>query len=204
MQSILANGSNAGSDWSSGELDIIVTDYLQMLGLDVSRHRYNKAEHNRKVQTLTGRSRPSVEYKYQNISSVLEKLGMPWIFGYKPMHNYQTAIIDAIERHLKGSVTPLEQALTSPNIQPRNEIFVAPPVRIAERLPERLQQLVRKYDPTERDRRNHDLGERARNLLWKSSVDDLPMQADRISRARSEGFQTKRGTEPATILRPSL
>jgi hypothetical protein len=45
--------------------------------------------------------------------AVLENFGMPWVFGYKPVHNYQTIIIDTIERHLIGSMTPTEQVPTS-------------------------------------------------------------------------------------------
>jgi hypothetical protein len=157
-ETVLANVSNARNDWSSAELDAIVADYFEMLGHDVARRTYSKAEHNRIVQTLTGRPRGSVEYKYQNISAVLEKLGIPWIFGYKPMHNYQAAIIDAIDRHLTGSVGLLEQAPTSLVVQPISDLFVPPPTLTEEVVPERLRRLVRKFDPAERDRRNRDLG----------------------------------------------
>jgi Domain of unknown function (DUF3883) len=157
-ETTLANISNTGNDWSSAELDAIVADYFEMLGHELARLPYSKAEHNRMVQTLTGRSHGSIEYKYQNISAVLEKLGMPWIFGYKPMHNYQTAIIDAIERHLPGSVAMLEQASTSPFVPPLNDLFVPPPALTEKVTSERLRRLVRKFDPAERDRRNRDLG----------------------------------------------
>ena len=129
-----------------------------MLGHDLARQPYSKAEHNRKVKTLIGRSRGSIEYKYQNISALLEKLGMPWIFGYKPMHNYQAAIIDAIERHLTGSVAPPEQVPTSLVVRPLNDLFVPPPTLTEEIFPEQLRRLVPKFDPAERDRRNRDLG----------------------------------------------
>jgi hypothetical protein len=154
----VADISNTGSDWSSAELDAIVADYFEMLGHDLARQPYNKAEHNRKVQVLTGRRREAIEYKHQNISAVLEKLGTPWIFGYKPMHNYQAAIIDAIDRHLTGSVAPLEQVPASQVLQPLNDLFVPPPILTHEVVPDRLRRLVRKFDPAERDRRNRDLG----------------------------------------------
>jgi hypothetical protein len=154
----VANGSNTGSDWSSVQLDAIVADYFEMLGRELARQPFNKAEHNRAVQALTGRRREAIEYKHQNISAVLEKLGMPWIFGYKPMHNYQAAIIDAIERHLAGSVAALEQVPTSPVVQLLNDLFVPPPTLNEEVVPERLRRLVRKFDPAERDRRNRELG----------------------------------------------
>ena len=47
-----------------------------------------------------GRRHRSVEFKHQNISAVLDELGMPWIPGYRPKFNYQNAIFDAIDRYL--------------------------------------------------------------------------------------------------------
>jgi hypothetical protein len=41
-----------------------------------------------------------VEFKHQNISAVLEELGLPWIPGYKPKRNYQRALLDGIDRYL--------------------------------------------------------------------------------------------------------
>jgi hypothetical protein len=195
VRSILANGSNAGTDWSIEELDIIVADYFQMLGLDLAQQPYSKAEHNRKIQNLTGRSRPSVEYKYQNISAVLAKLGIPWIFGYKPMRNYQTSIIDAIERHLRGSIAIFEQGPISPNIQPLDGVFVPPPVRTDNHLPDQLRRLVRKFDPTERDRRNRDLGrageefalEVERWRLTDAGRPDLSSKIRWVSREEGDG-----------------
>ena len=49
---------------------------------------------------IIGRTHRSVEFKHQNISAVLDELGMPWIPGYKPKRNYQNAIFDAIDRYL--------------------------------------------------------------------------------------------------------
>ena len=43
-----------------------------------------------------------MEFKHQNISAVLEELGLPWIPGYKPKRNYQAAIFDAIDRYLSA------------------------------------------------------------------------------------------------------
>ena len=108
-----------------------------------------------------GRTHRSVEFKHQNISAVLDELGMPWILGYKPKRNYQNAIFDAIDRHLTGHPDILEAVAVSPvpRLSPA-EIFVAPPALSAadERFPERLQRLVRKFDPVERDHRNRSLG----------------------------------------------
>jgi hypothetical protein len=57
---ISAETEIAGEDWTSDQLDIIVADYFDMLGNDLSSQPYNKAEHNRRVQALTHRSRGSI------------------------------------------------------------------------------------------------------------------------------------------------
>jgi hypothetical protein len=108
-----------------------------------------------------GRTHRSVEFKHQNISAVLDELGMPWIPGYKPKRNYQNAIFDAIDRYLTRNPAILEPT-ASPLAPPRSpaEIFVAPPILTVanDPIPERLQRLVRKFDPVERDHRNRALG----------------------------------------------
>jgi hypothetical protein len=75
--------------------------------------------------------------------------------------NYQNAIFEAIDRYLTKHPEILESVPTSPVApQVSSEIFVAPPRLEAagERIPERLQRLVRKFDPVERDHRNRSLG----------------------------------------------
>ena len=57
-------------------------------------HRFK----NGALMAQIGRTHRSVEFKHQNISAVLDELGMPWIPGYKPKRNYQNAILDAIDR----------------------------------------------------------------------------------------------------------
>lgn len=80
-----------GTDWTGGELDLIVADYFAMLADELAGRPYAKAAHNAALRERVPRSRGSVEFKYQNVSAVLEKLGMPWIPGYKPARHYQGA-----------------------------------------------------------------------------------------------------------------
>ncbi len=108
-----------------------------------------------------GRTHRSVEFKHQNISAVLDELGLPWIRGYIPKRNYQNAIFDALERYLTNSPDVLERVPASklPTL-PACAIFVSAPLRVSATgpVPERLRQLVRKFDPVERDYRNRSLG----------------------------------------------
>lgn len=152
-----------GTDWTDREIDLIVADYFDMLGREISREPYVKAHRNAALQQLTGRSRGSIEFKHQNISAVLQKLGMPWISGYKPMANYQGALIDGIDRFLSAN----SQAFVQPAKQRERGfaeqsplLFESPPKFNAVELsgPPNLERLVRKFDPAERDARNRALG----------------------------------------------
>jgi len=157
----MADESKIGTDWQNDELDAIIADYFVMLAADLSGQPYVKARHSAALMAQIGRTHRSVEFKHQNISAVFDELGMPWIPGYKPKRNYQNAIFDAIDRYLTRNPAILEPT-ASPLASPRlpAEIFVAPPILTVanEPIPERLQRLVRKFDPVERDHRNRALG----------------------------------------------
>src|SRR5580698_5413807 len=120
--------NSAGSNWSDQEIDLIVADYFEMLRMEISRQKYVKSQRNSELQRLTGRSHGSIEFKHQNISAVLIKLGMPWILGYKPMANYQSALIDGIERYLAATAEPL--AVSEPQVYQAAEdsaLYMGPP-----------------------------------------------------------------------------
>jgi hypothetical protein len=157
----VADIDKTGTDWTDDELDLIVADYFAMLEDELAGRTYVKAQHRAALVQLIGRSHGSVEFKHQNISAVLQELGLPWIFGYKPAVNFQRALFDAIERRLAGN---------------RDEVYRQPPatiVKVAEpesvfvdaqesaslvtKRPAQLERLVRKFDPVERDFRNREL-----------------------------------------------
>ena len=84
------------------------------------------------------RSDGSVEFKHQNVSSVLVELGLPYIDGYKPRGNYQSLLAKEVESFLE-SARPgfLDQLAVSPTLNPTdipespsfdlNQIIVDPP-----------------------------------------------------------------------------
>ena len=157
----MADDSKLGKEWQDDELDAIVADYFNMLAADLAAQPYVKLKHSQALMARIGRTHRSVEFKHQNISAVLDELGMPWIPGYKPKRNYQNAIFDAIDRYLTVHPAVLV-ASPSPPPQPFPPagIFVeAPPLSTHnEPVPERLRRLVQKFDPVERDHRNRALG----------------------------------------------
>lgn len=156
----MANDDVTGTPWTDDELDAIVADYFAMLEADLARHPYVKAQHNAALRERIQRSRGSVEYKHQNISAVLLELGMSWLPGYKPAVNYQNAIVNAIDRYLTvhNFLTEQPAPIYRPEVS-NADVFVAPPALIldTEKTP-RLKQLIRKFDPVERDRLNRALG----------------------------------------------
>ena len=157
----MADETKIGTDWQHDELDTIIEDYFAMLAADLAGQPYVKSRHSAALMARIGRTHRSVEFKHQNISAVLDELGLPWIPGYKPKRNYQNAIFDAIDRYLSKHPDILEPVVSAPAAPLlRGEIFVLPPTLTAaeEATPAPLQRLVRKFDPVERDYRNRALG----------------------------------------------
>lgn len=88
-------------EWSNMEVEVIVQDYFSMLAEEIAGRPYNKAAHRRSIlPLLTNRSEASIEFKHQNISAVLAKLGEPFINGYKPAWNYQKLLEEVVLDHL--------------------------------------------------------------------------------------------------------
>ena len=88
--------------WTHFEVEAVVDDYLVMLATEAAGQPYSKTEHNRALQVrMNGsRSKGAIEYKHENISAVMISLGLPYIRGYKPMGNYQTALEKEIQRRV--------------------------------------------------------------------------------------------------------
>jgi len=107
----------AYDDWRDDELDLIVADYFAMLAADLAGEFYVKSHHRVALMGQIHRNNGSIEFKHQNISAVLDELGMPWIPGYKPRSNYQkSALPDAIGRYLIEHPTILQLVPALPAI----------------------------------------------------------------------------------------
>ncbi|MFP4003879.1 MAG: DUF3883 domain-containing protein [Alphaproteobacteria bacterium] len=192
--------AGSSSHWSEREIDLIVADYFAMLGDELAGRPYVKAQHNAALQKLIGRSHKSVEFKHQNISAVLELLGLPWIEGYKPKRNFQRALIGGIERYLSANPSALllpDTAFTD-GLQERAELFVEPPpgpLQDSGGEPDHVRRLLRKFDPAERDARNRALGlqgeERVfhfeRRRLKDADRDDLARKVRWVSQEDGDG-----------------
>ncbi len=86
----LAVGKKAtrGSEWTPNELRACVSAYRKLWDAERDGQRLNKSELRRQVlKTLTARSETAYERRMQNISAVMEELGMPYVKGYPPLRN---------------------------------------------------------------------------------------------------------------------
>ena len=103
-----------GEDWSEAEVEATVRDYFEMLREEAAGVAYNKSEHNQSLRrVLNGRSKSSVELKHQNISAVLDALGLPYINGYKPRGNSQLLLRKSVQAYIlkhHPRLTPLRAA----------------------------------------------------------------------------------------------
>jgi hypothetical protein len=124
-------------DWSEQEITLIITDYLDMLTAELRGAPYNKAEHRRMLlPLLDGRSSPSVEFKHRNISYLLQRMGLPYIDGYKPADNAQKLLATILQTALTSTPTLhaqiVQQLAHTPEVipdltTPFNSILVPPP-----------------------------------------------------------------------------
>ncbi len=184
----MADQEKIGRPWNDDELDAIIADYFDMLETELSRRPYVKSRHCAALMERIGRTHRSVEFKHQNISAVLEELGLPWIPGYKPKRNYQSAIFDAIDRFLsaRGGV-PYQQVPATMLAAEEGEdapVFIDPPTLSPEKnRPWQLERLIKKFDPVERDFRNRSLGKAGEAFVLEVERKKLE-KADRLDLAR--------------------
>ncbi|MCC8982264.1 DUF3883 domain-containing protein [Bradyrhizobium acaciae] len=165
----MAHEPNERRNWTDEELDLIVADYFLMLQGEAIGKSYSKAEHSRLLRRHIDRSEGSIEFKHQNISAVLLKLGLPRIAGYMPAANYQKAIIPAIDRYLSSHPMALYPEKTVEGFAERQGLFVGTPPPLLAANPSRadIQRLIRKFNPVERDFRNRKLGRDGEELVFQ-------------------------------------
>ena len=190
---------SAGKPWATLEIEAVVADYLDMLQAELTGSSVVKAERNRVLQAQIGRSKGSIEYKHQNISAVLEKLGLPFIKGYKPARHYQHALFEITVSQLaeNGLYEVLAGTREADAVPYRVLPYESPPVMKDE--PEiddpAICRIIRKFDPAERDARNRFLGEKGEAFLFQieqdrlsaDGRDDLAAQVRWVSKEDGDG-----------------
>ncbi|OOY11881.1 hypothetical protein BMG00_12430 [Thioclava marina] len=191
----------AGEDWSEAENAAIVAEYFAMLADDLSGKRYNKAAHNRDLQSQIDRSRGSIAFKHQNISAVLKSLGETWISGYKPAFNFQASLEDVVSRQLQkqgGWIVPPTHP-GSRDFQDATPLWPEPPPTQRNTPPpgelEQMLSVARKFDVAGRDERNRALGKMGeervlhheQSVLRAAGRDDLAREIVWVSQQEGDG-----------------
>jgi hypothetical protein len=100
-------------DWSQQEVQLIIADYFTMLELELESVKYSKSEHRVALMQFVKRSKGSIEFKHQNISAVLHRMGIPFIKGYKPRFNYQRELLESeVAKFLQLNKARLEKVFS--------------------------------------------------------------------------------------------
>lgn len=155
-----------GRDWSREEVEATVADYFEMLRLEATGIAYNKSEHNAQLRRyLQARSKASVELKHQNISAVLDQLGLPFISGYKPRTNVQALLREVVTSVVQRRGAELQQVIdaiedrTEPGDRQYRGALVSPP-KVETPQPDSHDRLRSpgKLDSAARDEHNRRLG----------------------------------------------
>jgi hypothetical protein len=204
--------SVVNDDWSREQVEAVVADYLEMLAMELRGDDYNKAERNRQLQAVIGRTRGSIERKHQNISAVMIAEGFPYVSGYKPLGHAQKLLKDVVvERLLLAE--DLHQGLTvivektqvdQPMIKDILSIRVASPVREKQEYAvneEPLNGLSVAKKPLrknylEAEMRNRAIGSAGEELamryeherLWRAGKRDLADRIEHVARSRGDGL----------------
>lgn len=154
-----------GEDWSRIEVEACVADYLQMLALQLNGQRFNKTERIHSLMNLLdGRSKASVEYKFRNVSAVMDDLGWPTVGGYKSLANYQLLLLEVVEAQLQTDLllqAAVENAVQRPavaaDMQPEVQVWVPAPQ------PKKVKETPPEYAPRFSPARRDYLAQEARN-----------------------------------------
>ena len=154
-------------DWSAEEVGFAVESYFRMLQLEAQQKPYKKSEFNLQLRELIPRRSPkSIEYKFQNISSVLHGLGLPFINGFKPLSSVQLLLRKSVQEFISRNSPVLEKIVDAMEEvkAPEDKEFLARLVEAPkiESIPIRQEsaaiRLPRKIDFAGRDESNRKLG----------------------------------------------
>jgi Domain of unknown function (DUF3883) len=161
-----------GSDWTGDEVDRCVNAYFEHLAMELQGQPFVKAHIYRELAEKSGRSTSSIEFKFQNISAVLDVLGREWMKGLAPMANYQELLAQKVERHIKMiDAIPLALSVeAATGLSEAAAFYLEPPpeLRQSEKpLPEYIAKLIRKFDPVTRDANNRALGKAGESFVVK-------------------------------------
>lgn len=88
--------------WKDSEIDACVRTYLWMRDVEVEGYTPKKTRVREALLAgpMSNRSHGSIEYRFQNISAVLDQHGEDWVKGYKPAKNVGSETASKIEEFI--------------------------------------------------------------------------------------------------------
>ena len=148
-----------------------------MLRIELAGGKFNKAERNRRLRDRISRSEGAIEYKHQNISAVMERFGLQFIWGYKPAKNFQARLYEVIEKQLTESnqIGRLSDHASEPPVPSSGINFQEPPDKNPRPSTSDpiIHRVLRKFDPADRDARARALGEAGEKFLFHAERNRL-------------------------------
>ena len=156
-----------GTDWTRSEVQLCVARYFDLLEKQNANQPFVKAHVYRDLSQQIGRTASSIEFKFQNISAVLNEMGLDWLTGLAPMANFQKLLAETINEN-EDRVRALEIVSEPRVLEDLASLYVeSPPERATGKVPvpEYIEKLVRKFDPVERDRKNKLLGDAGEEMV---------------------------------------
>jgi hypothetical protein len=178
-----------GELWTREEVQAVLEAYFEMLRMEIVGQKFRKSDFRKKVMAqCPGRSTGAVEYKFQNVSAVLEENNLSWIDGYKPARNYQRLLSDEIKIFLDKSEGLARSEPQPPNTRPTatptwgSAACPPPPPRPPMTPRSKLApRLASKIDYALKEASNRKLGEAGEKFV-------LELERDKLIRAGQEGL----------------
>ncbi|HEX7380695.1 MAG TPA: DUF3883 domain-containing protein [Nevskiaceae bacterium] len=178
--------------------------YFRMLRMQLVGQNLNKAEQSRELQALLpARSKASIEYKHRNISAVLVELGIPPLRGYRPLFNYQQALVPVVATVLESdtrldaaALSDVEKPAEASPLRSFDHFVVGPPEGRRPRASDAHEihdrpTIVRDY--LQREARNRSLGEAGEELVMRYEAQRLRAAGARVLANRIEQISSTRG-----------
>lgn len=161
--------ATTGKAWTRAEVETTVSAYFRMLRMQELGQRFVKAQIIRQLETeITARNATAIEYKFRNISSVLNQIGVQAVSGYRPLPNIQKILIDVVSQELaadkvldEASIRSTEKAAEIPVITDFSNFIIdtpSPKHRINEKIISEIQRSAIRRDYLERESKNRSLG----------------------------------------------
>lgn len=162
-------------DWTLEECEIAVNAYFDCLAKKLARQPFNRAEVCRSVAEDTGRTRGSVDYKFQNIDAILYENELPRMMdgiASNVQHLLEFVVLDPLAKHNMVFETVPEHP--APFTSTDGLLVDPPKVPNSDSDGEQAKtRLARKIDFAERDASNRLLGRRGEE--WVLSLEKIKL-----------------------------